>query len=301
MSKKLIILSIFLIASAACSKETSNVITAAGVIDGEVITLKSPVTGKVKMLNITEGNDVLKEDILVVVDSDKIENQIEGLEIQGKEIVVSRNKLERKIRMLNAQFVYWKKQVESFERLEGKESISADQLEKARLQLDEVETSLFDAQQSLRALSIQSENIQNRKEYLNLLLEDHIIASPVAGVILEKFVSEGETLFPGAPVADILDRSSLYVETFLEEPELSRLELGREVDVLVDGMEGKTYTGTITYFGQKAEFSPKYIISEKERRSLLYRVKVGLSGDLEVFKLGMPVTVRIGNHDPSAE
>jgi HlyD family secretion protein len=108
-------------------------------------------------------------------------------------------------------------------------------------------------------------------------------------------------LFLGAPVADILDRSSLYVEIFLEEPELSRLALGRDVDVLVDGMEGKVYSGTITYFGQKAEFSPKYIISEKERRSLLYRVKVGLSGDLEVFKLGMPVTVRIGNHDPGAE
>ena len=163
------------------------------------------------------------------------------------------------------------------------------------LKLEEVEASLFDAQQSLRALSIQSENIQNRKDYLNLLLEDHAISSPVSGIVLEKFVSEGETVFPGTPVADILDRTSLYVETFFEESELSRLELGKKVDVLVDGMEDRVFSGTIIHFGQKAEFSPKYIISEKERRSLLYRVKVGLNRDLEVFKLGMPVTVRIGN------
>ena len=64
---------------------------------------------------------------------------------------------------------------------------------------------------------------------------------------------------------------------------------------LVDGIENRVFSGTITQFGQKAEFSPKYIVSEKERQSLLYRVKVGLSDDLEVFKLGMPVTIRIGN------
>lgn len=295
MNKKILILFIGFISLAACSPETSNIITAAGVIDGEVITVKAPVTGKVKALNIREGNDVAKNEILVDVDSDKIENQIQGLEIQGKEITVNRKKLDRKIRLLGTNLVYWKEQVESFERLEKKESISADQLEQARLKLEEVEASLFDAQQSLHALSIQSENIQNRKEYLNLLLEDHIIASPVSGIVLEKFVSEGETLFPGTPIADILDRSSLYVETFFEESELSRLELGQEVDILVDGMEDRVFSGTIIHFGQKAEFSPKYIISEKERQSLLYRVKVGLSRDLEVFKLGMPVTVRIAN------
>lgn len=295
MSNKFIILSIGFIALAACSAETSNAITAAGVVDGEVITVKVPVTGKVETLNIQEGNDVAKNDTLAVIDSDKIENQIQGLEIQEKEIAVSRKKLDRTIRLLDANLVYWKEQVASFERLEKKKSISGDQLEQARLKLEEVETSLFDARQSLLALSLQSENIQNRKEYLTLLMEDHVVDSPVSGVVLEKFVTEGETVFPGTPVADILDRSTLYIETFLEESELSHLELGQEVDVLVDGQEDRVFSGTIVHFGQKAEFSPKYIISEKERQSLLYRVKVRLSRDLEVFKLGMPVTVRIRN------
>ncbi len=295
MSKKIIILSISFLALAACSKKPSNFITAAGVIDGVVITVKTPVAGKVTIFNIIEGNDVEKDDILVAIDSDKIANQIQGLEIQEKENSVNRKKLDLKVRLLDANIVYWKGQVESFQRLEEKESISGDQLKLARLKLEEVETSLYDAQQSLRALSIQSENTRNRKEYMNLLLEDYNITSPISGVVLEKFVSEGETVFPGTPVADILDRSSLYVETFLEESELSRLELGQKVDVLVDGIENKVFSGTITHFGQKAEFSPKYIVSEKERQSLLYQVKVGLSGDLEVFKLGMPVTVRMGN------
>lgn len=294
MDKKILAAAITLIVLAACTGKTSERIISAGVVDGDVITVKAAVSGKIETLNIAEGASVSKNDLLVAVDTDKIENQLQGLSIQEKEVAVNRKKLDRRIQLLDTNLAYWKEQVERFERLQEKESISGDQLEQARLKLEEVEASLFDARQSLRALSIKSENIQNKKEQLNLVLEDHLIVSPVTGIVLEKFASQGETLFPGTPVADILDRSSLFVETFLEETEISRLRFGQQVDILVDGMEGRTFSGTIISFGQKAEFSPKYIISEKERRSLLYRVKVRLDRDLQVFKLGMPVTVTFG-------
>lgn len=291
--KRILVLSFGLMVLAHCGGKSSESTTAAGVVDGEVVTVKAEVAGKLEALNIAEGSAVAQDDILVTIEAKKIENQLQGLDIQKREVGVNRKKLERKIRLLKTTLEYWKEQVSRFERLEKKESISGDQLEQARLKREEVEASLFDAQQSLAALSIQYASIQNRKERLNLLLEDHVIASPVTGVVIEKFVSRGETVFPGTPVADILDRSSLFVETFFEEQEISRLKLGQKVEILADGLEGRVFEGTIVYFGQKAEFSPKYIISEKERRSLLYRVKVRLEGDLEAFKLGMPVTVRV--------
>jgi HlyD family secretion protein len=294
MDKKILVIVITLTVLSACTDKPSEQIISAGVVDGDVITVKAAVSGKVETLNIAEGASVSKNSLLVAVDTDKIKNQLEGLSIQEKEIAVNRKKLDRRIRLLKTNFAYRREQVERFERLQEKKSISGDQLEQARLKLEEVEVSLFDAQQSLRALSIQSENIQNKKEQLNLTLQDHLIVSPVNGFVIEKFVSEGEMLFPATPVADILDRSSLFVETFLEEIELSRLRLGQQVDIQVDGMENRSFSGTIIYFGQKAEFSPKYIISEKERRSLLYRVKIRLEQELEVFKLGMPVTVTFG-------
>jgi HlyD family secretion protein len=292
--KKIMVLPFVLILLCYCARTSPDFITAAGVVDGEVITVKAAVTGEVEKLNISEGAEIAKNDILAEINSEKVINQMQGLDIQEKEIRVNRRKLQRNIQFLQSNLIYWKDQVASFERLQEKKSISGDQLEKAQLKKEEAEASLFDAQQSLESLSNQSEKIQNSKEQFRLLLEDHIITSPVSGIVLEKFLSEGETVFPGSSVADILDRASLYVEVFLEGQELSRLELGQKVEILVDGMEGRVFTGTIIYFGQKAEFSPKYIISEKERKSLLYRVKIRLEKDLDVFKLGMPVTVRIG-------
>jgi len=292
MPRKIIILYCGLLLLAFCSRKPADTITAAGVVDGDVVTVKVGVSGEILALDVQEGTPIKAGDSIAVIDAKKIENQLQGLEIQEREIAVTRKKLNRSITLLESTLSYWKDQVERFERLEKKESISGDQLEKARLKLDEVEASLYDARQSLSALSIQVESVRNRKEHLRLMLEDHVVTSPVTGVVLEKFVSSGEMIFSGSPVADILDKSSLFIETFIEEAELAGLSLGHPVDILVDGMEGRSFAGTITYFGQKAEFSPKYIISEKERRSLLYLVKIRPESDPEVFKLGMPVTVR---------
>jgi len=292
MFKKCLSLSFGLLLLAFCSGKSADSVTAAGMVDGDVVTLKTAVSGKVLTFNAGEGTSVSEGEVIAEIDAKKIENRINGLEIQEKEIDVSRKKLDRKITVLTTTLEYWKDQVESFERLEKKESISGDQLEKARLKHDEVDASLYDARQSLSGLTIRLESIHNQKEQLRLLLEDHIVASPVSGVVLEKFVTPGETVFPGSPLADILDRASLFIETFVEESELSGLRLGQKVEIIVDGAGDTVFEGTVSYFGQKAEFSPKYIISEKERRSLLYLVKVRMKNELEKFKLGMPVTVR---------
>lgn len=293
MKRKYAILLTALILISGCAKEQTDYTKAAGIVDGDIITIKAAVAGEIEALHIEEGLPVKKGDVLVEVNNDKLLNQLEGLSIRKKEIKVNRKKINNKIKLLKSKLKYWKQQVERFQRLREKESISGDKLEKAELQLEEVETSLFDAQQSLSSLSIQSENISNQEQHLKLLLEDHIITSPVSGVVLEKFLSEGEVVFPGGAVADILDKESLYVEAFIEGEEISQLELGQEISILLDGMGEKVFSGRISYFGRKAEFSPKYIISEKERKSLLYQVKIRIEKDREFFKIGMPVTVQI--------
>ena len=112
----------------------------------------------------------------------------------------------------------------------------------------------------------------------------------MGGTVIEKFISPGENIFPGKTVADILDLESLYIEVFLEGSEISGLKLGDKVKIFPDGIE-KAFTGQISFFGRKAEFSPKYVISEKERKSLLYLVKIKITENRDVYKVGMPVTV----------
>lgn len=290
MKKALIILFLVVLVS-ACGKSNDAEIKAPGIVDGDIITLKSQVAGTVDARNLEEGKTVSRDDLLVKINNDKIKNQLAELDITLKEINNNREKLGKKAVFVRSNLAYLDKQVKRFRRLKKTNSVSGEKLEAMELKKLEAETSLFDIQRSLQALEIQKEKIQNKREYLNLMLADHVITSPAAGVIIEAFISRGETVFPGTAVADILDTSSLFVETFLEESEIASLKLNMKVRILVDGMEDKDLWGTVSYFGRKAEFSPKYIISEKERKSLLYQVKIKVEGETGIFKMGMPVTV----------
>jgi HlyD family secretion protein len=197
----------------------------------------------------------------------------------------------KKSALIKENLKYLNRQVKRFQRLGKSRSLAGEKVENMELKLLEAETSAYDLKKSIESLDIQKERAGNKKEYLELVLNDHHIKAPAAGVIVEKFVSAGENVFPNSSIVDILDISGIYVEVFIEEREISSLKLNQAAQIFVDGLEDKEISGVISYFGKKAEFSPKYIVSEKERKSLLYRVKVRVEKGVDFLKVGMPVTI----------
>lgn len=262
-----------------------------GVVDGEIASIKALVGGTLDRLLMQEGQAVKKGDLVAEINRDKIRNALQEFALAQKEIANSEIRAREKRQLLNANLAYWRKQVQRFERLQQNQSISGDQLEKARLQLQEMQTALFDLDQSLAALQIQKDKLANKRQALELTEKDMLLRSPVTGVVLETFISQGESVFPSLALADILDLSSLYIDVFVEEKELAALKLNQRAKIIVDGLEERSFSGFIAVFGKKAEFSPKYIVAEKERQALLYQVKVRIDRDLDIFKIGMPVTV----------
>ena len=289
--KTALLLIIPLILPTGCSRSDTGEITAPGLVDGVVVNLKAAASGTVEAVNVSEGGMVKKGHIVAQIDSRKTQNKLEALDISQKELEVNRVNLRQSLRYTNANITFLSKQVERFRRLREKKAISGEKLESMELRLLQARTARTDISSKLDALDIQEEKLRNQKAMLELVLNDHRVEAPADGIVIETFIAAGEMAMPGTAVADIIDTSSLYVELFIEEREISRLVLGQKVDILVDGVKDKTFSGAITAFGKKAEFSPKYIISEKEREALLYKVKVGISGDYDVFKIGMPVTV----------
>jgi HlyD family secretion protein len=266
-------------------------IRAPGVVDGDIAGVRALAAGTLDRLLAREGQAVRAGELIAEINRDKVRNAMEELDLGARETTNSEERSRERRRLLAANFDYWRQQVQRFERLEKARSVSGDQLEKARLQLTEAQTSLAELDRTLEGLRIQRERIANKRRALELAERDLLPRAPVSGVVLETFVSPGEAVFPGAALADILDESSLFVEVFIEEREISRLRLGQRARIIVDGLEGRDLSGRVSAFGRKAEFSPKYIVSEKERQALLYQVKVAIDRDRDAFKVGMPVTV----------
>jgi len=127
-----------------CAEKGAGSIKAAGVVDGDVVTVKTLVGGIVEQCSISEGAQINKGDVLVEVDAQKLLIQMQGLDIKEKEIRISRKKLESKEDLLRSNFDYWEDQVKRLKRLAQKESVSRDELRRAELKLKEVKTSLLE-------------------------------------------------------------------------------------------------------------------------------------------------------------
>ncbi len=275
----------------SCAGEKSE-IRVPGLVRGEVAAVRVLHPGRVQQVRIRQGQQVRRGELVIELERDKISNLERELDLAAAELQLGRAAAREKRRLVSSGLVYRRELAAKLERLQSGRSVSADQLEQARLALLEAETALSEIDFGLQQLDLQEEKLALKKEALQLQERDSLMLAPVDGTVLEVFVGNGEIVLPGMLAADILDETSLHLEVFVEEVEMSRLRLGGPALIEVDGITGRRFEGTIVYFGRKAEFSPKYILSEKERQSLLYKVKIGLPAEnREVFKLSMPVTV----------
>ncbi len=65
------------------------------------------------------------------------------------------------------------------------------------------------------------------------------------------------------------------------------------VKIAIDSMPGKEYDGTVGFISPEAEFTPKSVQTEQVRDDLVYRIRVVAKDVDNVFRQGMPVTVRV--------
>jgi HlyD family secretion protein len=114
------------------------------------------------------------------------------------------------------------------------------------------------------------------------------LTAPTAGVVLIKSAEVGEVVSPGTPVVTLGDLDRVWLRAYVNETDLGRVAWGQSVDVTTDTFPGKRYHGTIGFISSEAEFTPKSVQTQKERVTLVYRIKVNLDNPNRELKPGMP-------------
>jgi len=112
----------------------------------------------------------------------------------------------------------------------------------AQLESDDAEVSLKQSELSLKDSELA---LQNTKDQL----DDYNITSPIDGTVLEKTSKAGDTLdssTKSTTMAVVADMSQLTFDIDVDELDIGKIEVGQEVQVTADSLEGQNFNGTIS-------------------------------------------------------
>ena len=118
------------------------------------------------------------------------------------------------------------------------------------------------------------------------------LRAPLAGDVLDTLFEPGEVVGTGLPVVTIADTTRPFAEVFVPQAELGPVRQGGRVSVRVDALD-EPVAGYIETIARRTEFTPRYLFSERERASLVVRVRVRIDDPERRLHAGVPARVRL--------
>jgi membrane fusion protein, heavy metal efflux system len=114
--------------------------------------------------------------------------------------------------------------------------------------LEEAEATHRAACQQLRTLGFTEEQIDEmgRKPQEQVLME---VRAPFAGEIAERMAVRGSLVDVGKPLFTLVDHSTVWAMLQVPEASLARVKEGQIVELRVDSLPGRVFTGKLTWIG----------------------------------------------------
>ncbi|HND85458.1 MAG TPA: HlyD family secretion protein [Pseudobdellovibrionaceae bacterium] len=213
----LILLCVFL----GAGKYTYNILhfvtTDNAQVEAHSLIISSQVTGIVQKVNITEGQHVQKDEVLVVIDDRDHRAQVDHLRNELASLVA---------RKLEAQRIF-----QRMSELFQSQVVSRQQYESAQANL-----------QDFRA---RTEAAEAKLKQSELNLANTIIRAPTDGVIARKSAEIGQLLSAGSPVVGFVSSEGRWVVANFKETEVSDIAIGKHVDVEIDAIPRKVFSGRV--------------------------------------------------------
>ncbi|MBW8362893.1 MAG: HlyD family efflux transporter periplasmic adaptor subunit [Kaistella sp.] len=308
----------------SCKNSDQNY-DASGTFEADEILVTAKASGTILQLDVEEGQqlaahekvgeidpknvELQKEQVIASIDAiDQKTNsalpQIQVLQTQvsaqSANIGVLQAQLQNAVRERNrtaslvAKDAATKKQLDD---AHGQVKVLQKQISAAQSQLNILQQQISTAKDnvSIQNRAILSERKPNEKkvEQIDELLKNNTIESPISGMVLAKYMNEGEFAMTGKPIFKMASLDTMILKTFITGDQLPQVKTGQKVKVYIDLGDGKTkeLPGTIYWISSKAEFTPKTIQTKNERANLVYATKIHVKND-GFLKIGMYGDVR---------
>ena len=241
-----------------------SVFAAGQVIHGNEVRLSSEVVGKVKAVQVVEGQTVERGELVLAIDDDAYAAEVvrHRAAVRLQEIDMERKRLA--IDSLQRQH---DRNRHLFERSLLEEyafEASAHRLSTAQIDFDSARESLAQARAVLAQAAEQLDKTQVR--------------APLPGVVTSLDIEVGEIAIastanvPSSILMVIADPNSLLVEIYVDEADVSDVHIGQAAEVVAAAYLDKPMSGTVEFIANTAKLRPN-------RRGLAFRARIRLATD----------------------
>lgn len=290
-----------------------------GNVDVHQVELAFRVTGRISQLKVNEGDRLKQGDLLAQLDRAPFENDVAAAtaEVAGAQAQLDKTtrgyrveeiaQARAAVRQREADLTNARVTAQRLQDLFAKALVTHQQIDDADARVRESEAQLASAQEQLKLVTRGSrvEDIDAQKAALaaaqarlaqaKTALDDTSLFAPSAGVVAVRAREVGAIVQAGQTVYTLVLDDPVWIRAYVSQPRLGRIKPGMKVALEVDSMSGKQYEGTVGFISPEAEFTPKNVQTEQVRDDLVYRIRVIAQDPDQVFRQGMPVTVRIAD------
>jgi HlyD family secretion protein len=123
-------------------------------------------------------------------------------------------------------------------------------------------------------------------------LARHELRADADGVVLDVHVESGEIVGAGAPVVTLADTRAPYADVFVAQAKVGKIRVGAPARLKVDSLPD-SIPAKVESIGQRTEFTPRFLFSNRERPNLVIRVRVRADDPGERLHAGLPAFVQI--------
>ena len=310
--------STFVFSLSACVEEKN--FDASGSFEADEIIISSEQNGKLLSFNVQEGMDLKANTVVGQIDTidlalqkaqvlatmEAITGKTVGTNPQAKVINTQIGTQEAQIETLRKQLQLLDIEVarvqnmfeggaatqKQLDDIKGQREILNKQLETAQKQVEVLNSQITSTQENIgiqnKAILAELKPTQAKLDLINQQIKKAEITNAVDGVVLTKYVMQGEFVTIGKPLYKIADLSDITLKAYITGDQLAKIALNQQVTVNTDDGNGgfKQHQGTVTWISSKAEFTPKTIQTKNERANLVYAIKVKVKNDGSL-KIGM--------------
>jgi HlyD family secretion protein len=263
-----------------------------GRTDVDTVTVSSQASGIIESLEVEEGDTVARKGLLGQIATDRLEAQRRQQEAQLAGLDVRLSAAQAQIDQARVQLDFTRETLEKTEKVLAQGGATQQRRDELATQVKVYAATLASLKSNYKVIEAQKDELRAGMAITDMAIRDARIVSPIDGVVLNKFHTAGELAAVGTPLLEIADLSTMNVGIYIPLEKLGSVSLGDPAVVTASGVEGQL-RGTVAWISSIAEFTPKTILTEETRTTLVYEVKIRVSNPGGVLKIGVPVDVRL--------